>query len=176
MWCTVRFDRYTPQYYSCVLCSLSCVCWKGPASRFPCCGWPNLRYVRALKPTVCWLALLRLTLSLWILFLGVYRGAFSAQQRVKKKCPHTCWSCLLKTRFWFPEGQLSFDTIVIEGANSAFTHPSVVVFHPSGDYVEKVFYSWEFALSNSAMVLFVSVVSMEVNRRHYFQCNLCMRK
>ena len=32
------------------------------------------------------------------------------------------------------------------------------------------FCSWEFALSNSVIVLFVSVVvSMETNRRHYFQ-------
>ena len=32
-----------------------------------------------------------------------------------------------------------------------------------------------FALSNSVIVLFVSVVvSMEVNRMHYFQNNLCM--
>ena len=33
-----------------------------------------------------------------------------------------------------------------------------------------VFCSWEFALSNSVIVLFVSiVVSMEINRRHYFR-------
>jgi len=36
------------------------------------------------------------------------------------------------------------------------------------------FCSWEFVLSNSVMVLFVSdVLSIEINRRHYFQCNLC---
>jgi len=41
--------------------------------------------------------------------------------------------------------------------------------------VERVFCSWEFALSNSVIVLFVSVeVSMEINRRHYFQDNLHM--
>ena len=34
--------------------------------------------------------------------------------------------------------------------------------------------TWEFALSNSITVLFVSVVgSMEINRRHYFQSKLC---
>ena len=38
--------------------------------------------------------------------------------------------------------------------------------------VEKVFYSREFPLSNTVIVLFVTVVvSMEINRRHYFQCN-----
>jgi len=35
------------------------------------------------------------------------------------------------------------------------------------------FYSWEFVLSNSILVLFVSVLtSMEIHRRHYFQSNL----
>ena len=35
------------------------------------------------------------------------------------------------------------------------------------------FFSWEFALSNTIIVLFVSiVVSMEIKRRHYFQRNL----
>ena len=45
-----------------------------------------------------------------------------------------------------------------------------------GDYVGKrVFCSWEFALSNSAIVLFVSVVfSMKINWRHYFWSNLCI--
>ena len=34
--------------------------------------------------------------------------------------------------------------------------------------------SWEFSLSNSVLVLFVSiVVSMEINRRHYCRSNLC---
>jgi len=43
-----------------------------------------------------------------------------------------------------------------------------------GDYVNKmVFCSQEFALSNSVIVLFVSiVVSMEINRRHYFRSGL----
>ena len=41
-----------------------------------------------------------------------------------------------------------------------------------GDYVEKLFCSWEFVPSNS-VVLFVSlVVSMEINRRHNFQSDL----
>jgi len=38
-----------------------------------------------------------------------------------------------------------------------------------------VFCSWNFVLSNSAIVLFVSVaVSMEINRRHYFWSVLCV--
>ena len=38
-----------------------------------------------------------------------------------------------------------------------------------GDCWKIVFCSWEFALSNSVVVLFVSVVfSMEINKRHYF--------
>ena len=38
-----------------------------------------------------------------------------------------------------------------------------------------VFCSWEFDLSNSVIVLFGSViVSMEINRRHYFQSDLCV--
>ena len=38
-----------------------------------------------------------------------------------------------------------------------------------------VFCSWEFALFNNVIVLFVSVVvSREINRRHYFQSNLQM--
>ena len=38
-----------------------------------------------------------------------------------------------------------------------------------------LFCSWEFALSNSVTVLFVSVaVSMEIHRRHYFLRDLCM--
>ena len=43
-----------------------------------------------------------------------------------------------------------------------------------GDYAEKItFYSWEFTLSNSIMVLLVSVVvSMEINKKHYFQSDL----
>ena len=47
-----------------------------------------------------------------------------------------------------------------------------------GDDAEKlVFCSWEFALSNSVIVLFVPVViSMERSRRHYFQSNLCTSK
>jgi len=37
-----------------------------------------------------------------------------------------------------------------------------------------MFWSWEFALSNSVIVLFVSVgVSIEMNRRHCFWSNLC---
>jgi len=37
-----------------------------------------------------------------------------------------------------------------------------------------VFCSWEVALSNSALVLFVAiVVSMETNRKHYFRSDLC---
>ena len=45
-----------------------------------------------------------------------------------------------------------------------------------GDYVEKCFCSWEFALSNiGVIVLFASVVvSMEINSRHYFQSNVCV--
>ena len=45
-----------------------------------------------------------------------------------------------------------------------------------GDYVEKVvFWSWDFALLNGFVALFVSVVlSMEINRRHYFWSNLCV--
>ena len=43
-----------------------------------------------------------------------------------------------------------------------------------GDYNVKMFYSCEFALSNNVIVLFVSVVvSIEINRRHYFQSYLC---
>ena len=42
-----------------------------------------------------------------------------------------------------------------------------------GDSVGKtVFCSSECVLSNSIIVLFVSVVSMEINRRHYFQRDL----
>jgi len=42
-----------------------------------------------------------------------------------------------------------------------------------GDYVEEImFCSWEFVQS-SAIVLFV-IISMEINRRHYFQSNLCI--
>ena len=38
-----------------------------------------------------------------------------------------------------------------------------------------VFCSWESALSNSVIVLFVSVVvSVEICRRHYFWSNLCI--
>ena len=38
-----------------------------------------------------------------------------------------------------------------------------------------MFYSWEFALSNSVTMLFVPVVvSIEINREHYFQSNLCI--
>jgi len=41
-----------------------------------------------------------------------------------------------------------------------------------GNYFGKmVFCSWEFALSNSVIVLFL--VSMRVNRKHYFQRYLC---
>ena len=41
-------------------------------------------------------------------------------------------------------------------------------------YIKKaVLFSWEFALSNSVIVLFVAVaVCMEINRRHYFWNNL----
>ena len=36
-----------------------------------------------------------------------------------------------------------------------------------------MFYSWEFALSSNVIVLFVSVVvSVEINRKHYFWSNL----
>ena len=36
------------------------------------------------------------------------------------------------------------------------------------------FFSWEFPLANSLIVLFVSVViSKGTNRRHYFQSDLC---
>mgnify|MGYP001856524073 CR=1 FL=1 len=39
--------------------------------------------------------------------------------------------------------------------------------------LKKVFFSWEFTLSNSVIVLFIAVVvSMETNRRHYFQSDL----
>ena len=41
-------------------------------------------------------------------------------------------------------------------------------------YWKTVFCSWEFALSNSVIVLFVAVaVSMEINRKHYFWSDLC---
>jgi len=43
-----------------------------------------------------------------------------------------------------------------------------------GDCWRTVFCCWEFALSISVIVLFVSVVvSMEINGRHYFQNDLC---
>ena len=43
----------------------------------------------------------------------------------------------------------------------------------SGGYWKLVFCSWEIDLSNSVIVLFVSVVvSMEINRRHNFWCDL----
>jgi len=42
---------------------------------------------------------------------------------------------------------------------------------------KKVFFSWEFALSNGVIVLFESVVVfVKINRRHYFQPNLCISK
>ena len=42
-----------------------------------------------------------------------------------------------------------------------------------GDCWKVVFCSWEFSLSNSIIVIFISVVvSMEINRRQYFQSNL----
>jgi len=46
----------------------------------------------------------------------------------------------------------------------------------NGDDCWKIlFCSWEFALSNSVTVVFVAtVVSKEINRRHYFQSNLCL--
>ena len=46
----------------------------------------------------------------------------------------------------------------------------------SGDCVEKiVFCSWKFALLNSVIVLFMSVVfSMDINMRHYLRSNLCI--
>lgn len=34
--------------------------------------------------------------------------------------------------------------------------------------------SWEFVLLNSIIMLFGSVVTMEINKRHYFQNNLCV--
>ena len=45
-----------------------------------------------------------------------------------------------------------------------------------GDYIEKIaFYSWESALSNWVTVLIVTaVVSMKINRRHYFWSGLCI--
>jgi len=45
-----------------------------------------------------------------------------------------------------------------------------------GDYTEKqLFCSWGFALSNTIVVLFVSItVVMEINRRHYFLSDLHM--
>jgi len=43
-----------------------------------------------------------------------------------------------------------------------------------GDYAQKQFCSWESALSNNVIVLFVSVVvSMEINRRRYFWSHPC---
>lgn len=45
-----------------------------------------------------------------------------------------------------------------------------------GDYAENiVLYSWEFAFSNSIIMLFFVcvLVSMEINRRHYFWSYLC---
>jgi len=43
----------------------------------------------------------------------------------------------------------------------------------SGDYLEKYCCCREFSLSSSPLVLFVSVVvSVSINRRHYFQSNL----
>ena len=46
-----------------------------------------------------------------------------------------------------------------------------------GDYVQKLFCCWEFALSNSVIVLFEPVaVSMEINRNFYFLSDLCIYK
>jgi len=58
----------------------------------------------------------------------------------------------------------------------AFVHCSWKCIANGGACVEKiVFCNWEFALSKSVFVLFVSiVVSMEINRRHYFLSNLCI--
>lgn len=43
-----------------------------------------------------------------------------------------------------------------------------------GDFVEKiVFCCRELSLSNCVNVFFTSVVSMEINRKHYFQSKLC---
>ena len=39
-------------------------------------------------------------------------------------------------------------------------------------YWQILFCSWEFALSNSVIVLFVLVVSTEINKRYYFQTHL----
>mgnify|MGYP001856580411 CR=1 FL=1 len=40
---------------------------------------------------------------------------------------------------------------------------------------KKVFCSWEFVLSNSVLVLFVSItIFLKISRRHYFQSNLCI--
>lgn len=41
-----------------------------------------------------------------------------------------------------------------------------------GSYAKIVFCNWEFATSDSITVLFV-VISMEINRQHYFWSNLC---
>jgi len=42
-----------------------------------------------------------------------------------------------------------------------------------GDCWKTVFCSWEFAVSNNVIVLFV-VVSVEINGRHYFRSDLCV--
>lgn len=102
---------------------------------------------------------------------------------------NVCW-CLVNV-LWRPKsgcehseavGGVSAATAVTSTGARFYKHNTQGLIHwwwmcinsTGSDCVEKiVFCSWEFALSSSVVVHVVSaVVSMEINRRHYFQSNI----
>ena len=83
---------------------------------------------------------------------------FSSSNSYVKDMPHSRWPC-------------TSVTLQNENLPDQLIHTDwLMVVNICG---KRVFCSQKFALSNSVVMLFVSVVvSMEINRRHYFQSNL----
>ena len=108
-----------------------------------------------------------------------------------KNCPH--WHSLTLAEHWWRSNSGCEHSETVGGAFQQWqqwvTSTGADCYEPSmqalvhhwwkciangAECVEKLYCGWESSLSNSAIVLIVSVtVSKKINRRYYFQSNLC---
>ena len=89
--------------------------------------------------------------------------------KTKQRCEHSEAGGGAFQQWWQWQWVISSAADLEECSMQALVHHWWKCIANGGDCWKIVFCSWEFALSNSVVVLFVSVVfSMEINKRHYF--------
>ena len=117
----------------------------------------------------------------------------NSSMRKEKSPPDACWMCMEAKHWVWEQGGRGWwvtavvtttrKTIHILDSHTQLPYHEMKCFLIStsrksaigGNYVEKIsFCSWEFTLVHVIVLFVTDVISTKINRRHYFQSDLCI--